>query len=140
MNIAIVEDEDVFVGELKQYANGTVWSFVIEENYDFILEGSKTDSNGDKLVKRVVGPTFSPSFGEQGTVTLGVAAATLLVNGVEDTARTEVLNVGYSAFTAKWCEEKDAAMCHIPIGINNVTHTIYSTEADFEDVLPGWGV
>lgn len=121
-------------------ANGTLWTLIIEDNYDFILQGTKTDENGDELMKQIVGPTFTPVFGENGTITLGTAALTFYVNGEADAERQAVCNEGYQAFMEAWNTEHDAAACHIPIGINNVTMTMYDLPVELEEVAPGWGI
>lgn len=118
--------------------NGTVWKLFIESNYDFILR-AYTKEDGHSVVKQVVGPSFNPVENEHGSITLGVAAATVLVDDEEDEARTTKLNEGYDAFKEKYTAEHDQAMAHIPVGINTVAMTIYDPDVLLEDILPGWG-
>ena len=118
--------------------NGIVWKLFIESNYDFILR-AYTQEDGHQVVKQVVGPTFNPVENEHGSITLGVAIATVFVDDVEDEARTAKLNEGYSAFMEKYKEERGQDMVHILVGINTTAMTIYDPEVPLEDILPGWG-
>ena len=119
-------------------SEGTVWKLFIEDNYDFILRGYKT-VDGHYYVKQVVGPTFNPVETEEGSITLGVAAASFYVDGQVDDARTAKLDEGYQAFCEAYKAEHDVAMVHLAVGINTSDMSLYDPEVALETVLPGWG-
>lgn len=119
-------------------SNGITWKLFIESNYDFILRAYTTE-DGLQVIKQVVGPTFNPVENENGSITLGLAVATVWVDDEVDEERSAKLNEGYEAFKEKYAAEHDQPMAHVPVGINTVAMTIYNPDVDLETILPGWG-